>query len=296
MIKNKKWEWNKKTKNAFQKLRRVCINKSIFKMFDSSKSIQIEAKASNLAINACFNQKIESKWHSVTYYSRKFSSAKQNYDIHDKKLLIIIASLKQWRVYAEKSSESTIYTNHKNLLHFIIIKQLNKRQMRWSKLLEQYKFTIQYTSEKENEKADVLSWENDHMKEKELINKNILKINKNDSLSASAQELNATFRILRDQNEQYFIKKNDWSYSRKRSTKLLENITTSHCKNISKYRRFYNFYDDIVDSQTRNVASRHTSEDVLAVRKTNTILTESTKKFNIKRHRKRHEKKSRWTS
>jgi hypothetical protein len=141
-IKNKKWKWNKKAKNAFQKLKKVCINKSVLKMFDSNKSIQIETNASDLTINACLNQKYESKWHSMTYYSRKLSSTEQNYDIHDKKLLIIIASLKQWRIYAEKSSELTIFTNHKNLLHFIIIKQLNKRQMRWSKLLKQYKFTI----------------------------------------------------------------------------------------------------------------------------------------------------------
>jgi hypothetical protein len=206
-IKNKKWEWNKKAENAFQKLKKVCINKSILKMFNSSKSIRIETNASNLAINACLNQKYESRWHSMTYYSRKLSSAEQNYDIHDKKLLIIIASLEQWRIYAEKSSKLTIYTDHKNLLHFIIIKQLNKKQMRWSKLLEQYKFTIQYTSEKKNEKANALSRRNDHMKEKKLINKSILKINKNDSLSTNAQKLNATFKILRNQKEQYFIKK-----------------------------------------------------------------------------------------
>ncbi len=206
-IKNKKWKWNKKAKNAFQKLKRICINKSVLKMFDSSKSIRIETNASDLAIDACLSQEYEDKWHSMTYYSRKLSSAEQNYDIHDKKLLVIIASLEQWRIYAERSSKLTIYTNHKNLLHFIIIKQLNRRQMRWSKLLEQYKFTIQYTSEKENERADVLSRRNDHMKKKNLTNRSIFKINKNDSLSASAQKMNATLKILKDQKEQYFIEK-----------------------------------------------------------------------------------------
>jgi hypothetical protein len=50
--------------------------------------------ASNLAIDACFSQLYEDMWHSVAYYFRKLSSAKQNYDIHDKKLLAIIAALK----------------------------------------------------------------------------------------------------------------------------------------------------------------------------------------------------------
>jgi len=58
----------------------------------------------------------------MTYLSRKLSSIEQNYDIHDKKLLAIVASLKSWRIYIEELSKLTILTNHKNLVHFIIIK------------------------------------------------------------------------------------------------------------------------------------------------------------------------------
>ena len=62
-------------------------------MFDSKKSIRIETNASNLIIDACLNQENESKQHPMIYFSRKLSSIKQNYDIHDKKLLTIITSL-----------------------------------------------------------------------------------------------------------------------------------------------------------------------------------------------------------
>ena len=94
-------------------------------MFDSKKSIRIETNASNLIIDACLNQEKEGKQHLVTYFSRKLSSTKQNYDIHDKELLAIIVSLEIWRIYVEGALELTIYTNHKNLLQFIITKQLN---------------------------------------------------------------------------------------------------------------------------------------------------------------------------
>ena len=63
-------------------------------MFNSKKSIRIETNASNLIIDVCLNQVNEDKQHFVTYFSRKFSSIEQNYDIHDKKLLAIIISLK----------------------------------------------------------------------------------------------------------------------------------------------------------------------------------------------------------
>ena len=85
-------------------------------MFNSKKSIRIKTNALNLIIDVCLNQKSEGKQHFVTYFSRKFSSTKQNYDIHDKKLLAIIVSLETWKIYVEGALELVIYTNHKNLI------------------------------------------------------------------------------------------------------------------------------------------------------------------------------------
>jgi hypothetical protein len=62
-------------------------------MFDSRKSGRMKTNASDLVIDACFSQLYEGMWHSVAYYFRKLSSAEQNYDIHDKKLLAIVAAL-----------------------------------------------------------------------------------------------------------------------------------------------------------------------------------------------------------
>ena len=174
-------------------------------MFNSKKSIRIETNALNLIIDACLNQENEDKQHFVTYFSRKLSSTKQNCDIHDKELLAIIVSLKIWKIYVEKALEFTIYTNHKNLLQFIIIKQLNRWQVRWSKLLEQYKFKIQYTSKKENERANALSRRIDHMNSKEVFNHNILKVNNDEILFANRHEINMTLKIMRDDQEQFSI-------------------------------------------------------------------------------------------
>ena len=62
-------------------------------MFNSKKSIRMKTNASNLVIEACLNQKSEGKQYFVTYFSRKLSSTKQNYDIHDKELFAIIIAL-----------------------------------------------------------------------------------------------------------------------------------------------------------------------------------------------------------
>ena len=95
----------------------------------------METDASDLAIGACWMQEYDGRWHLIAYMSRKLSPAEQNYDIYDKELLVIVAALETWRVYAEGSSDLTILTDYKNLLHFTTIKQLNRRQVRWSELL-----------------------------------------------------------------------------------------------------------------------------------------------------------------
>jgi len=129
--KNTSWIWKLAEEKSFQNLKLECLKKSVLKMYDSRLSSRIEIDASDLVIDACFNQKHEDMWHLMTYLSRKLLLVEQNYDVHDKKLLAIVAFLKSWRVYIEELSELTILTNHKNLVHFIIIKQLNRRQIRW---------------------------------------------------------------------------------------------------------------------------------------------------------------------
>ena len=177
----------------------------MLRLYDPEKGIRIETDASDLAIEACLSQEYDGKQHSVAYLSRKLSPAEQNHDVHDKEPLAIVVALENWRVYAEGSPKLEILTDHKNLLHFTTTKQLNRRQVRWSELLGQYKFKIQYTPGKENGRADALSRRSDLMQDKKITNHSILKINQDGTLSANVKELNATLRILKDDEEQYSV-------------------------------------------------------------------------------------------
>ena len=159
--------------------------------------------ASDLAIETYILQMHNEKWYSVIYFLRKLTSVEQNYNIHDKDLLTIITTLKQWKTYADEIFFLMIYTNHENLITFITIKQFNRRQIRWSKLLNQYKLKIVYTSEKENDRTDALNRKNDYMRNKKISNQNVFKINDDESLSSNKQEFNVMLRILCDNQEQY---------------------------------------------------------------------------------------------
>ena len=47
--------------------------------------------------------------------------------------------------------------DHKNLIGFLITKELNQRQVRWAEMLIKYYFEIQYTKGTDNARVDALS-------------------------------------------------------------------------------------------------------------------------------------------
>ena len=97
----------------------------------------LEADASDRAVGAYLYQiGDDGKLYPVAFHSRKLMPAEENYEIHDKKLLAIVDTFKTWRVYLEGVQHKvTVYSDHKNLTAFTIMKVLNRRQTRWSEEL-----------------------------------------------------------------------------------------------------------------------------------------------------------------
>jgi len=50
-----------------------------------------------------------------------------------------------------------VKTDYKNLIGFLITKELNQRQVRWAEILAEYHFKIQHTKGTDNARADTLS-------------------------------------------------------------------------------------------------------------------------------------------
>ena len=65
-------------------------------------------------------------WYLVVYYSRKLTLLELNYNIYNKKLLAVIAVLKEWRVFLQGIiNPFIIKIDYKNLTGFLTIKKLN---------------------------------------------------------------------------------------------------------------------------------------------------------------------------
>ena len=75
----------------------------------------VKTDASNRVIAGILSQQhSDTEWYSVVYFSKTIALAKCNYEIHNKKMLVIICSLKQWRSELEGTHFwFQIYTDHK---------------------------------------------------------------------------------------------------------------------------------------------------------------------------------------
>ena len=128
--------------------------------YDSKKDTFVKVDASDRAIKKCLYRNFKRK--VVSYYLRKLSPTEQNYTIEDKEMFIIILALQYWRTYVQKiNRQFVILFDHKNFQSFKTVKELNKKQTRWSKCLANYNFRIKYI--KKNKMCGRTRWAEDRI-------------------------------------------------------------------------------------------------------------------------------------
>ena len=88
-----------------------------------------------------------------------------------------------------------MWTDHKNLIYFLLTKVLNRRQVRWAETLAAYNFVIIYRKGSENARADALSRRTDYVGPKQERPRAILK---QTDAGLEYNELLATIAIVED--------------------------------------------------------------------------------------------------
>ena len=112
------WNWTIECQEAFNKLKVSFTEAPILSYYHPKKPLIIETDASDLAKGAVLSQYEDSykKWHPVAFYSKKFSLAELNYDIHDKEMVVIVDCFKEWRhLLCGSRNRVVVYTHHRNL-------------------------------------------------------------------------------------------------------------------------------------------------------------------------------------
>jgi len=118
MKKDVPWAWNDNQQKAFDELKNCITSSPVLQFTDDSLLFHVEADSSNFVTGAVLLQQSpeDDKWHPVSFYSKSLNNVEWNYDIHDKKMLVIIRALEEWCHFLEGSQHQfEIWTDHKNL-------------------------------------------------------------------------------------------------------------------------------------------------------------------------------------
>ena len=121
-----KFLWNVMCECVFNDLKKWFMTALILAHFDSDFECVLEADLSDHAQKDVLLQYDKNNMLcSIAFFSWKLNAAESNYEIYNKKLLVIIWCFEQWWSELEESMFFVkILINYKNLQYFMITKQL----------------------------------------------------------------------------------------------------------------------------------------------------------------------------
>ena len=82
--------WNDKCQEAFGELKWQLTNAPVLYHYQPELETQLETDASDGVVAGVLTQKHENEWHPIIFYSKSMSVIEQNYEIHNKEMLMII--------------------------------------------------------------------------------------------------------------------------------------------------------------------------------------------------------------
>ncbi len=156
--KPKSLSWNPNAHEAFETLKTAFSTAPILRHPNPQVPFVVEADASTTGVGAVLSQQFSEppSLQPCTFFSKRLTSAQQNYDIGNRELLAIKLALEEWLHWLEGANHPfTVITDH--LQYLRKAKRLNPRQARWALFFTQFEFTITYRPGSRNCKADTLS-------------------------------------------------------------------------------------------------------------------------------------------
>jgi len=148
--------WTDAQEQAFQTLKNyVCVH-PVLRLPDMSKPFILQTDASADGIGAILLQEDEQMKHPVAFGSKKLLPRERNYSTIEREALAIVWGIQKFQNYL-MGTHFFLETDHHPLQYLDKAKYQNSRIMRWSLLLQPYRFTVRAIKGKENVGADFLS-------------------------------------------------------------------------------------------------------------------------------------------
>ena len=124
----------------------------------SRAELAIFSDASDFAVGAVLQQKVNDHWPPLDFFSKKLSPTESNYGAYDRELLAVYLAVKHFRHMVEAQS-FIIYTDHKPFTYAFQKKntESSPRQIRHLDFISQFTTDIRHNAGSENVVADALS-------------------------------------------------------------------------------------------------------------------------------------------
>ena len=150
LSKNKKWCWTKECVYAFNKIKKCLLSDLALAHYDLKKELIVASDASDYGIGAVLLLKFEDGvTKSISHASRALLPVERNYSQIEKEGLTITYAVKKFHRFIHGRT-FVLKTDHKPLLSIFGSKKgvpthSTNRLQRWSVILLNYNFKIQYT-------------------------------------------------------------------------------------------------------------------------------------------------------
>lgn len=150
--------WTPEATEAFQKLKEQLANAALIAFPLRGATIALMTDASDIAVGAVLQQRVDNEWAPLGFYSQKCTSTEQRYSAYDRELLAIYKAIRHFRYFLE-GTNFIIFTDHKPLMHAFDQKweKLSPRQTRQLNYISQFSSDIRHISGADNHVADMLS-------------------------------------------------------------------------------------------------------------------------------------------
>ncbi|XP_050046366.1 uncharacterized protein [Dermacentor andersoni] len=148
--------WQTSHEEAFMRLKELLSQQPILKAPDLSRHFVLRTDASSRSLGAVLLQEHDGRFHPVSYASRKLLPREAAYSTIERECLAIVWAVQKFHVYLY-GKPFTLQSDHQPLRYLNSAKHVNSRVLRWSLLLMDYDFHVEYIRGCDNVGADYLS-------------------------------------------------------------------------------------------------------------------------------------------
>ncbi|XP_076635465.1 uncharacterized protein LOC143348755 [Colletes latitarsis] len=150
--------WTPGSIAAFEASKRTLAEAALLAHPRSDAPLALTCDASDFSVGAVLQQRTDSGWEPLGFFSKKLTDAEGKYGAYDRELLAIYLGIKHFRHMVE-GRVFTIYTDHKPITFAFRQKpeKCTPRQFRYLDLIGQFSTDIQHLAGKDNVVAEALS-------------------------------------------------------------------------------------------------------------------------------------------